>query len=120
MRWEDFVLSKTSRTLVAVVVAGMLMLAGCRSHTAIADINKDPSRFVGKDVTISGSVSSAFSALGNGAFQVDDGTGQLWVYSQNFGVPGNGNNVSVTGRVEQGISFAGRSFGVVLRQTEAR
>ncbi len=89
-------LSKTSRTLVAVaVVAGILLLAGCRTHTAIADINKDPSRFVGKDVTISGSASNSFSALGNGIFQVDDGTGQMWVYSQNFGVPGNG-NVSVT------------------------
>jgi len=120
VRWEDFVLSKTSRTLVAVaVVAGILLLAGCRTHTAIADINKDPSRFVGKDVTISGSASNSFSALGNGIFQVDDGTGQMWVYSQNFGVPGNG-NVSVTGRVEQGFSFAGRSFGIVLRQTEAR
>lgn len=112
-------LSKTSRKLVAItVVAGILLLAGCRTHTAIADINKDPSRFVGKDVTISGSVSNSFSALGNGIFQVDDGTGQMWVYSQNFGVPGSG-NTSVTGRVEQGFSFAGRSFGVILRQTEA-
>jgi|SRR5882724_2911213 len=101
-------------------MAGMLLFAGCRSHTAIADINKDPGRFAGKDVTITGTVSASFSALGNGIFQIDDGTGQMWVYSQNFGVPGNGNNVSVTGRVEQGISFAGRSFGVVLRQTEAR
>jgi RecJ-like exonuclease len=97
----------------------MLLLAGCRTRTAIADINKDPAHFVGKDVTISGSVSNSFSALGNGIFQVDDGTGQMWVYSQNFGVPGNSGKVSVTGHVEQGFSFAGRSFGVILRQTEA-
>jgi hypothetical protein len=114
------VLSKTSRTLVAVALAGILLLAGCRTHTAIADINKDPSHYLGKDVTISGSVSTSFSALGNGIFQVDDGTGQMWVYSENFGLPANGGKVSVTGRVEQGFSLLGRSYGVVLRQTEAR
>jgi hypothetical protein len=100
---EGFVLSTTSRTFVAVALSGLLLLAGCRSHTAIADINKDPAHYLSNDVTISGTVSSSFSALGNGI----------------FGVPGNGNKVSVTGRVEQGISFAGRSFGTVLRQTEA-
>jgi hypothetical protein len=105
---------------VAVALVGILLLAGCRPHTPIADINKDPSHYLGKDVTISGSVSTSFSALGNGIFQVDDGTGQMWVYSQNFGLPGNGSKVSVTGRVEQGFSFLGRSYGVILRQTEAR
>ena len=44
----------------------------------------------------------------------------MWVYSQNFGVPGNGNKVAVTGRVEQGFAFGGRSFGVILRQTQSR
>ncbi len=117
---EVFVLYKTSRTLVVVALAGMLLLAGCRSHTPIADINKDPSQYLGKDVTISGSVSTSFSALGNGVFQVDDGTGQMWVYSQNFGLPANGGKVSVTGKVEQGFSFLGRSYGVILRQTEAQ
>src|SRR5882724_13029002 len=91
--------------VAVAIVAGMLLLAGCRSNTAIGDINKDPGKYLGKDVTISGSVSSAFSALGNGIFQVDDGTGQMWVYSQNFGLPGNDGKVSVTGRVEQGFSF---------------
>ena len=77
-------------------------------------------RYAGNDVTIRGTVSGAFSALGNGIFQIDDGTGSIWVYSQNFGVPGNGDKVSVTGRVEQGIAVGGRSFGVILRQTEGR
>jgi hypothetical protein len=39
----------------------------------------------------------------------------MWVYSQNFGIPGNGNNVAVTGRVQQGFALGGRSFGVILR-----
>jgi RPA family protein len=79
-----------------------------------------PIRFANKDISIHGTVSEAFSALGNGVYQVDDGTGRIWVYSQNFGIPGNGAKVAVTGRVEQGLQVVGRHFGVVLRQTEAR
>jgi hypothetical protein len=58
--------------------------------------------------------------MGNGVFQVDDGTGRIWVFSQNFGVPGNGAKVAVTGRVEQGFSFGGKSYGVIVRETQQR
>jgi hypothetical protein len=34
-------------------------------------------------------------------------------------LPGNAAKVSVTGQVEQGFSFGGRTFGVILRQTKA-
>ena len=106
--------------LAFALAAGMLLLAGCPTQASIADINRDPGRFAGKDVSIRGTVSDAFGALGNGVFQVDDGSGRMWVYSQNYGVPGNGNKVTVIGRIEQGFAFGGRNFGVILRQTEAR
>ncbi|MBZ5508033.1 MAG: hypothetical protein LAO78_21430 [Acidobacteriia bacterium] len=114
-------LSKYSKGVLAVAaIAAMFMMVGCPTGASIADITKDPGRYAGKDVTIHGSVSDSFGALGNGVFQIDDGTGSMWVYSQNFGVPGNGNNVKVVGRVEQGFALGGRNFGVILRQTEAR
>ena len=106
--------------LVFALTAAILLLAGCPTQTSIADINRDPGRFAGKDVSIHGTVSDSFGALGNGVFQIDDGSGRMWVYSQNYGVPGNGNKVAVVGRVEQGFAFGGRNFGVVLRETEAR
>jgi hypothetical protein len=119
--WRDSVLSKYGKGVLAVVmIVATCIMVGCTTHANIADIMKDPGRYAGKDVSIHGSVSGSFSALGNGVFQIDDGTGTMWVYSQNFGVPGNGSNVKVVGRVEQGFAAAGRSFGVVLRQTEAR
>ena len=114
-------LKKFSRMILAfAAIAGLLALVGCPTHASIADINKDPGRYANKDVSIHGTVSEAFGALGNGVFQIDDGTGRMWVYSQNFGIPGNGNEISVTGRVQQGFAVAGRNFGVILRQTEAR
>ena len=113
---------RESRRIVWVIAAvgALVLMVGCPTQTSIADINKDPGRFAGKDVSIHGSVSDSFGALGNGVFQIDDGTGRMWVYSQNFGVPGTGSKVAVTGRIEQGFAFGGRTFGVVLRETEAR
>lgn len=110
-----------SRVLLAAsLIAAMCVIAGCPTRTSIADINRDPGHFTNKDVSISGTVSEGFGALGNGVFQMDDGTGHIWVYSQNYGIPGNGNKVSITGRVQQGFAFGGRNFGVILRQTEDR
>src|SRR5262250_1348922 len=118
---EGPVFSKGIRfVLAATILAMMVLAAGCPTQSSIADINRDPGHFAGKDVRIQGTVSDAFGALGNGVFQIDDGSGRLWVFSQNYGVPGNGTKVSVTGRIEQGFAFGGRNFGVVLRQTEAR
>ncbi|HEX4606543.1 MAG TPA: hypothetical protein VH724_21265, partial [Candidatus Angelobacter sp.] len=105
-------LNRSAKSVLAIaVITATLMMVGCPTHANIADITKDPGRYAGKDVSIHGSVSESFGALGNGVFQIDDGTGRMWVYSQNFGIPGNGNNVKVVGRVEQGFALAGRSFG---------
>ena len=105
---------------LAMLLAAMLLLAGCPPSTKISDIEKDPSKYANKDVTISGHVATSYGALGTGMFQVDDGSGTMWVYSQNYGVPGNGSKVAVTGRISQGFSFGGRSFAIILRQTQPR
>jgi hypothetical protein len=105
--------------LVSVVLA-LLSVTACKTYTSIADINRDPARFANQEITISGQASDSFGAMGNGIFQIDDGSGRIWVVSQNFGIPGNGAKVAVTGRVQQGISFGGRTFGTVLMQTQAR
>ena len=110
----------SARWWLVVVVLALLSSAGCKTYTSIADINRDPSRFADKEITISGQASDSFGVMGQGMFQVDDGTGRIWVISQNFGIPGNGAKVAVTGRVQQGISFGGRNFGTVLMQTQAR
>jgi len=115
------VVSKHNRLLAAVVLAictfGTL---GCPGRTTIADINRDPGHYAGKQIKIAGKVTDAFGALGNGVFQIDDGTGTMWVFSQNFGVPSNGAKVAVTGVISQGFSFGGRSFATIMKETERR
>ncbi len=110
-----------SRILAAVLLtAGVLILAGCPQRRTIEEINRDPGRFAGKEVTIAGRVGGSFGALGTGVFEIDDGTGRMWVYSQNYGVPGKDAKLAVTGTVQQGFTFGGRNFAVVLRETRRR
>jgi hypothetical protein len=111
---------KTRSTISALLFLSTIFLLGCPPRATIAEINRDPGKYQGKEITVAGTVSDAFGALGSGVFQIDDGTGRLWVFSQSYGVPGSGAKVSVTGRLQQGFSFGGRSFALILRQTQPR
>jgi hypothetical protein len=101
-------------------LTGVLLLAGCPQRTSIERINHDPYRFYGKEVGIVGRVVSSFGAMGTGVFEIDDGTGRLWVYSERYGVPGRDARVAVAGRLAQGFTFGGRHFATILRETERR
>src|SRR5262249_56948598 len=82
--------NKISRILVTITFTiAMLVLSGCPTRTTIADINRDPGRFAGKDVTVGGRVSDSFGALGNGVFQFDVGTGRVGASCPNSGVAAN-------------------------------
>ena len=105
--------------LIAVigVLAATLLLVGCPPRRSIESINRDPARFRDHEVTIAGRVVNSFDVMGVAAFEIDDGTGRLWVYSNKFGVPGNESKVAVTGTIQQGFSLGGRNFAMILRET---
>jgi hypothetical protein len=105
---------------VAAITVFSLILTGCPTRTSIAKINNDPGHFANREVTIAGQVTNSFGAMGSGVFQVDDGSGAMWVFSQHFGVPGNGVKLAVTGTITQGFSFGGRNFAVILKQSRNR
>lgn len=109
-----------NRTLaLAALLACVLLLAGCPS-TKIGDIEKDPGKYMNKQVTVGGKVTSSYGVLGMGMFQVNDGSGSIWVLSENYGVPGQGTTVNVTGQLVQTASFGGKNFSNVLRETKPR
>jgi hypothetical protein len=121
MALEGCVTRIRSRILGALLLSlGGLLLAGCPPRESIAKINQDPGRFAGKEISIAGRVTDSFGAMGSGVFQVDDGTGTMWVFSERYGVPGSGAKLAVTGRIEQGFAFGGRNFATILRETERR
>lgn len=105
--------------LLLLSLAGLL-LAGCPHREGIAKINQDPARFAGKEISIAGQVTDSFGAAGSGVFQMDDGTGTIWVFSKGYGVPGGGAKVAVTGVIQQGFAFGGRNFATILMETKPR
>ena len=54
-----------------------------------------------------------------GAYEIDDGTGKIWVLTER-GTPSKGARVGVKGRVVNGPTFKGRNFGVAMRETDRR
>ena len=114
--------SKTSIKILFVLIVGLagLLLAGCPPRESIAKINQDPGRFAGKEISIAGQVTDSFGAVGTGVFQLDDGTGTMWVFSKKYGVPGSGAKVAVTGHIQQAFAFGGRNFATILLETERR
>jgi hypothetical protein len=118
MKTLSFLNSRIARILAVGVAA--VTLTGCATATSIAHINKDPGRYAGREVTIAGRVARSVGAMGDGIFQIDDGSGRMWVYSQGLGVPGSGSKVAISGHIQQGFSFGGHSFAVVLKENQRR
>jgi hypothetical protein len=106
--------------VVAAVTITMVMIAGCPTQTTVNKIQQDPHHFYNKEVGLRGNVTESYGALGTGVYQLDDGTGKIWILSENYGVPSKGARVTVTGDVVETISFAGKSFSTALRQTRRR
>jgi hypothetical protein len=104
---------------VLVILCGALLLTACPSQTNISRINADPGRYRNKEVGIVGRVTDSYGVLGNGAYEIDDGTGRIWVATRS-GIPSRGSQIGTKGYVHNGFSFGGRSFGTVIEETDRR
>ncbi len=109
-----------AKPLMVVLALVIAAFQGCSQHVKIADLTRDPARYRDKTVSVAGRVTESFGALGTGAYQLDDGTGKLWVISEQGGVPSKGADVEATGRIMEGATIGGRSFGTALRETKRR
>ncbi|HEV7746219.1 MAG TPA: hypothetical protein VGO56_14560 [Pyrinomonadaceae bacterium] len=101
------------------VLIAVLLLTACPSQTTISKINADPARYRNKEIAIVGTVRDSYGALGQGAYEIDDGTGRLWVVTKR-GVPARGARVGAKGHVYTGFNFGGRNYGTVLEETDRR
>jgi len=108
-------------TTAAIMLA--IILSGCQNTTRISSILNNPDRYQDRTVSIAGEVTKTYAVdlviAEAGAYQVDDGTGKIWVITRN-GVPRDGSKVGVKGRIESGIKLAGESLLVVLREEKRR
>lgn len=101
-----------------LALALLVFLIGCPQQTRIGDIESNPGRYQNREVSIAGTVTESFGLLGQGAFQLDDGSGRIWVLSGNHGMAGKGTRVGVVGRVVGGVNVGSRSFATAIEQTK--
>jgi hypothetical protein len=89
--------------LLTVIVLWACAMTGCEQKT-VNEIKADPGRYANQEVAVVGNVTRSFSVLGRGAYEIDDGTGKLWVVSQS-GVPREGARVGVKGKIRDGFNL---------------
>jgi hypothetical protein len=97
-----------------------VLATGCRTKT-ISEILANPQHFHDDDVAIQGRVVSSFSIKGIGAaFQLDDGTGRIWVFTKNRPAPPEHIHIYVGGRVRTGVTLGDRTLGIALEEKGRR
>lgn len=113
-------MSKRRKFFLGATMLLALALVACAEHHSIAELQRDPGRFYNKEVAISGTVVNSYGVLGNGAYQVDDGTGRMWVISEGYGVPSRDARVEVAGPLLETATIGGRNYATVLREAHRR
>lgn len=102
-----FRITRTLQLLSAVLFVALI--AGCKASdmqvTSIKTLLDDPSRFDRQTVRIAGHVTRSLGILGYGAYEVDDGTGQLPVVTKENGAPRTGAQVGVEGEFRSAFTM---------------
>lgn len=103
------------------LLAGAALACGCAAlfATKIGDIEKAPGRWDGRTVTIAGKVTGTHNLLVVKYYQVDDGTGEIAVVTQDA-LPKEGDHVRVKGRVEQAFALGSAHVVVIVEQPPSR
>jgi opacity protein-like surface antigen len=115
---------KMKRLLLIVLLAGAILstalVAGCAS-TKIGDILDDFPQYEGKEVVVKGTVGETiwFALLERGAFQVGDGSGNIWVITSQP-PPQENEEVTITGTAQASFQLGDRSLGKVIVETDRK
>jgi len=110
--------SHTRSIAFAIALVGLLSLTAL-AKKKINEINADPSRYHNKKISIVGTVTDSYGVLGQGAYEIDDGTGRMWVIAERT-VPARGARVEAKGRLITGFVFRGRNMGTVLQESDRK
>jgi len=106
-------------TFLFSLFVAVVVLTGCE-RKEISEINSDPGRFTHQEVMVAGRVTQSIGMFSRGIYQLDDGTGVIWVYSSSRGAPSKGARVGVKGRVLPTMTFLGINYATVLQESDRR
>jgi len=103
--------------LLALVALG---LGACAPTVRIRDLLDQPQRYDGRTVKVEGTVTRSAGVFGTGAYQVDDGTGSIYVITQGQGVPREGARTKAKGVFRSVFSLAGRTIAAIVQGDQSR
>lgn len=116
----------TKAFLLTLVLAVGILATACPQRTSIGDIEANPSRFYDKTVAVAGTVENSYGVSipiiqngQGGIYKIDDGTGEIWVMTQRT-VPSKGAQLGVKGKIQNGVNFNGKNYGLVLIEDDRR
>ena len=115
----------TKAILLSLVVLIGLFAAACPERVSIADIEANPSKYQNKEVAVAGVVQDSYglniplTSVRGGVYKVSDGTGSIWVVTEDS-VPAKGAQVGVRGKIQNGLNWKGKNYGLVLMEDDRR
>ena len=117
--------TKAKAFLSGLIVLLGLFAAACPERKSIADIEANPSKYYNKEVTVAGVVQDSYGVnipltnIRGGVYKVSDGTGSIWIFTENS-VPSKGTQVGVKGKVQNGVNWNGKNYGLGIREEDRR
>ena len=101
-----------SSLMLGVLLVG---LNACSRTIHIKDLLDRPQDYNGKTVQVQGTVTQSAGVLGTGAYEIDDGTGKIFVIAKGQGVPRQGAKTKAQGRFESVFSFLNRTMAAIVQ-----
>ncbi len=106
--------------LLSFVLFIALFATACPNRESIGKLEANPSRYVGKEIIIAGTVTNSYSIpFVGGVYKIDDGTGSIWVLAQS-GAPSKGAQVGLRGELQDGVKFSGKNYGLGVIEKERK
>ena len=121
---KEIAMTRTFKILAVLALSlTALLAAGCPEHRTVSDLERNPGKYNGKEVTVVGVVKSTYGGglpgtrYGGGIYEIDDGTGSMWVIA-NGNPPNKGAEVAVSGTFGNAISWSGRNYGTGINEEQ--
>lgn len=104
----------------ALLLGALIVVFGaCAPTVRVRDLLDRPQDYDGRTVKVEGTVTRSAGIFGTGAYEIDDGTGTIFVVAQGQGVPREGARTKAKGRFESVFSLAGRTIAAIVQGKNA-
>ena len=110
---------------IGLIAAAALFVTACPQRETISSITNNPAKYMNKDVVLAGTVQKGFglsiplAGMRGGVYKIDDGTGSIWVMTEQS-VPTEGARVGIRGRIQEGVNWNGKNYGLGVYEKERR